>query len=338
MLIPEPRSTAPSSRSAAPDRRTLLAVFRLATRAPSLHNTQPWRWVADGAHLDLFADIDRLLRAADPQGRQELISCGVVLHHAVTALAAHGWRAEIDYFPDACDPDHLAALSLRQTAGASAADVELARAMDERYSDRLPMLPPHGLEQLVPRLRAAVSAYELDFDVLPEAGRARLAALSDRHAADRDNDALYQQELSGWAGHADAPEGVPPSSLVSAAEFARTDVGRAFPAAPHAQRRAGLSDRAEVAVISSYGDSPLQWLFTGAALSAVLLECTVAGLSTCPLTHITETTADRRALAMLLPQPAPLPQALVRIGTAPDDDRPPPSPRRPLVDVVEFRS
>lgn len=28
----------------------------LACRAPSLHNSQPWRWVADGGAVHLFVD------------------------------------------------------------------------------------------------------------------------------------------------------------------------------------------------------------------------------------------------------------------------------------------
>jgi nitroreductase len=46
-----------------PDRKVILDTVTLACRAPSLHNSQPWRWkVADGAALHLFADRKRLVR------------------------------------------------------------------------------------------------------------------------------------------------------------------------------------------------------------------------------------------------------------------------------------
>ena len=31
-------------------------AVQLACRAPSVHNSQPWRWVAEGAGLHLFVD------------------------------------------------------------------------------------------------------------------------------------------------------------------------------------------------------------------------------------------------------------------------------------------
>jgi len=37
------------------------AAVQLACRAPSLHNSQPWRWVATGSAVDLFVDPDPLM-------------------------------------------------------------------------------------------------------------------------------------------------------------------------------------------------------------------------------------------------------------------------------------
>ncbi len=54
-------------------------VLATAGRAPSLHNTQPWRFRVRGNGLDLYADPDRRLRAIDPDGREMLISCGAAL-------------------------------------------------------------------------------------------------------------------------------------------------------------------------------------------------------------------------------------------------------------------
>ncbi|HET9566707.1 MAG TPA: hypothetical protein VFP27_19885 [Mycobacterium sp.] len=53
-----------------PERKVILDAVTLACRAPSLHNSQPWRWVADGAVLHLFADRARLVQATDSSGRK----------------------------------------------------------------------------------------------------------------------------------------------------------------------------------------------------------------------------------------------------------------------------
>ncbi|MEV6140177.1 hypothetical protein AB0L63_29855 [Nocardia sp. NPDC051990] len=55
-----------------PDRPTMMAAMRLACRAPSVHNTQPWRWVFDGTRLQLHTDTDRQLLSIDPHGRRSL--------------------------------------------------------------------------------------------------------------------------------------------------------------------------------------------------------------------------------------------------------------------------
>lgn len=66
---------------AMPDRRTLESAVALACRAPSLHNSQPWRWILDAETLKLFSDNDRMLPATDPLGRQMVLSCGAALYH-----------------------------------------------------------------------------------------------------------------------------------------------------------------------------------------------------------------------------------------------------------------
>lgn len=48
---------------------------QLACRAPSLHNSQPWRWVAEHAAVHLFLDSSSILHSTDRSGRQALISC-----------------------------------------------------------------------------------------------------------------------------------------------------------------------------------------------------------------------------------------------------------------------
>ncbi|MBV8928975.1 MAG: NAD(P)H nitroreductase, partial [Mycobacteriaceae bacterium] len=85
-------------------------AVQLACRAPSLHNSQPWRWVAAGGTLDLFADRHRVVRSADNSGREALISCGAALDHFRIAMAACGWNTTVAEFPDLTEPDHLASI------------------------------------------------------------------------------------------------------------------------------------------------------------------------------------------------------------------------------------
>ena len=70
------------------DDDTIANAVQLACRAPSLHNSQPWRWVAEDSELQLFADPSRNVRSTDESGRETLLGCGVVLDHLRVAMAA----------------------------------------------------------------------------------------------------------------------------------------------------------------------------------------------------------------------------------------------------------
>jgi hypothetical protein len=90
----------------------LVEAADTAGYASSLNDVQPWRWRVDAYTLDLYAEPTRQPPDADPDGRLMVLSCGVALHHARTALAAHGWQVDIDRMPDAGPPRLLARLRL----------------------------------------------------------------------------------------------------------------------------------------------------------------------------------------------------------------------------------
>ncbi|WP_433716022.1 Acg family FMN-binding oxidoreductase [Nocardia sp. CA-084685] len=328
-------SSASSVRSV-PDHQTTLAAMRLASRAPSLHNTQPWRWVFDGVRLHLYRDDDRLLTSADPLGRQLVISCGAMLHHVRTAFGAKGWHTDTTRLPDSHRTDYLAVIEFRPWPEPPAGVLVRARAIDRRRTDRLPMYAPTDLAQFLHAARMLVTPHDLELDLLDDSAHQKLAAASEHTTTVRRYDMEYQAELHWWAGHSGDPEGVPREALASDAEFARVSVGRTFPSAPHSARRGDLEDNARLLVLSSPRESVTAWLHTGEALSALLLECTTAGLASCPMTHITEMPSAREIIESMLPRPG-IPQVVIRVGTAPDEPETPPTPRRPLTDILTIR-
>jgi hypothetical protein len=90
----------------------LVEAADTARYASSMNDVQPWRWRVETDTLELYAEPTRQPPDADPDGRLMVLSCGIALHHACTALAAHGWQAEIDRMPDAGPPRLLARLRL----------------------------------------------------------------------------------------------------------------------------------------------------------------------------------------------------------------------------------
>jgi hypothetical protein len=114
-------------------------------------------------------------------------------------------------------------------------------------------------------------------------------------------------------------------------------VNRQFPAKWFRERKSvGPQDHSKILALSTRGDTRMDALNCGQVLSAVLLECTMAGLATCPVTHITETRASRDFIRHLMTS-AEVPQLLIRVGVEPAGDVSAPTPRRRLSDVLEIR-
>jgi len=310
-----------------PDQPTVFTVMTRASRAPSIHNTQPWRWQLDRGELRLFRDDERHLTATDPHGRQLVISCGAMLHHVRTAFAAAGWHTDVDRFPPSAHPEQLATLTFRPWPDPPPGVRARAQAIEDRRTDRLPLRTPADLVTLVRTARKLADPHDVALTVLDETAPDRLASAAEHSTALRHYDMPYQAELRWWTGHDQAPFGVPAHALASEDEASRVPAGRAFPAAGESFRRSDLEDQAALLVLSTAGDTPYSWLHAGEALSAILLECTAAGLSTCPLTHITEAPTTRQIVANLAGREG-VPQVVVRIGAAPDDELHEPTPRR----------
>lgn len=320
------------------DTEVIDAAVQLACRAPSLHNSQPWRWVADRDGLHLFADPSRKLQSADRSGREALIGCGAVLHHLRVAMTAAGWTAHVERFPNPSNLLHVASIDFSPLDFVTDGDRDRADAILRRTTDRLPFATPTNWKPFEAELRNVVDDDAVRLDVLSDAVRPELAEASDLTASLRRYDSSYHAELDWWTGGFDAHQGIPLGSLVSVTESERVDVGREFPVgAPNERRTAITQDRSTILVLSTDEDSRGDAVRCGEMLSSVLLECTLAGLATCTLSHITESEGGRRVIAALTDSTA-FPQLLIRVGTTPAlEDAPVMTPRRRMADVLTWR-
>jgi nitroreductase len=321
------------------DYEVIEQALKLACRAPSLHNSQPWRWVLDDNAVQLFEDKDRVLYATDHSGREALLGCGAALDHFRVAMAAAGWIANVDRFPNPNNPLLLASIDFTPIGFVAEGHRRRAQAILVRRTDRLPFAEPPDWKQTEARLASAVVVEGVRLDVIPDEFRTELAEASQFSELSRLYDSSYHSELSRWTNPYDTKQGVPPSALVSAEESERVDVGRTFPVTATSDRRVGFGqDHSKVVVLSTYNNDRLAVLQCGEMLSAILLEATMAGLATCTLTHIIEQHAGTNVVASLIDQTT-TPQVLVRVGQASEVEKPPPpTPRRPLDEVFHVRS
>jgi nitroreductase len=320
------------------DTEVIRKAVRLACRAPSLHNSQPWQWEFDGGKLRLFIDLKRPM-LADPSGREVLISCGAILDHLRVAMGAAGWQTDVDRFPDPNDPNCLASIGFAPIGDVSEDSRSRADAILLRRTDRLPFAAPTNWQSLEPALRSVISGGAVYLDVISDDSRQQVVEASRLAESLRLYNSSYHAELDWWTGSFEATEGIPYSSLPSEAESSRVDIERVFPRPHHSERRTQISkDYSTILVLSTDHDNRTDALATGEALSAILLECTMAGLATCTVSHLTEVRASRDLIATLLEHDA-VPQVLVRVGMVPTrEEVPPPTPRRPLDEVLHIEN
>ncbi|MEE3922437.1 nitroreductase [Micromonospora sp. BRA006-A] len=257
--------------------RVLEAAARQSLHAPSVFNTQPWRWRVTGDALELRADADRQLAHTDPDGRLLILSRGAALHHARVSLTAVGWAVTVERLPDPADPSLLARV---RTTGPADLDVPAGRLVDaipRRRTDRRACGPAGAGGGAGPARgrRGGRGRAPARGPAGPDADARRLHRSRRRRGAGR-------PRVPGGAAPLDPPPGG--QRRRGARRHRRAAVPRRVPLRDYGPRRAaGLSagadfDRgAAYLILFGESDEPAAWLRGGEALSALLLTATAEG-------------------------------------------------------------
>jgi nitroreductase len=324
-------------------------VVAAATRAPSIHNSQPWRFTASPARLDVFLDRDRALPVLDPTSRQQVISCGIAIEFAVVALAARGWASRVTLAPGGPDSAHLATLELAEQRPATDEDAGLAAAIDRRHTVRAPFLPKAVPTELIDRMQAMAGRFGTWVKpITREEEEVATAFLISRAEEIEQSDPAYLAELESWMRtEPGAVDGVPLEAVTGDDPRARPSnwlirdfmVGHrerhefqppGDPAAPPPE-----VERPTVVLMGTGEDDLDDWLEAGRALGRVLLLATVEGLAASPLTQALDWPATRSRLQQRLSLVGH-PQFLLRMGYPPDLPDGAVSGRRPVAEVLDF--
>ena len=299
-------------------------------RAPSLHNSQPWRFrLRDGA-VEVLADPRRQLAVADSTGWAVRIACGAAVFNARLALATGGTPAEVVLRPDHSEPDLMARLEPGPRRPATYTETDLFAAVPRRHSNRRPFWPdpvaPEIRARLIEAARAESAWLDLLIGMTALSGYAEIAQSADRVLR---RDASYQAEMSTWT-HADAaPDGIPVTVGAPAAEPHDLLPQRAFSQRPRAPGR-DFEPEPLVAILGTSGDRPQDQLIAGQALQRILLTLTDAGLACSLMSQPIEVPAARDQLRRSLSRTG-VPQMALRIGYG---QPAPPTARRDLAEVL----
>jgi nitroreductase len=309
-----------------------------ATMAPSVHNTQPWRFLVRPNQLDIYSDPSRHLRELDPTGRQLTVSCGCALFNARVSLASSGFRAEVERFPDAGQPTLFARIATTEPADEGWFDPisALDNVIELRQTNRRQFSEDVVASDVVFALEAAAAAEGAELHVVRgDADRESVAILSQRADAIQNLNPAYRAEIRAWTtDDPRRPDGVPAMAVPHVDGSAHDEVPiRDFdthgmgwlPSATHSSRNQCLL------LLGTAGDGPDSWLAAGEALEHVLLEVARNGFAASPLTQVVEVTSARAALRHEL-RLSMHPHILLSVGRAAAT---PSSRRRRLVEVLD---
>jgi nitroreductase len=303
-------------------------IIRAGSSAPSVNNTQPWQVRAVGKTLEVRADPARQVRHVDPHGREMLISCGAFLFNARTAARREALTPHVTVLPDPDDERLVAVLDLEPGGPPEVDELELSVAIGRRVTSRVAFDDQPLDSDVLEALRCAARAEGAGLRIVPAAEPARAQVIGLVRLAEKlaDQDGVAQGEEAAWTGGTgtERRDGIPSEALGPVTPDETT------PRAPSGRGTALFEPRITMAVLTTPGDTPRDWIKAGQALEHLLLAATTYFVHASFATKVLENPTTRHDLRVAL-SPDAAPQMLLRLGYG---SRPRNTPRRSVEELL----
>ncbi|MGJ7906770.1 Acg family FMN-binding oxidoreductase [Actinopolyspora sp. H202] len=302
-------------------------VVRIAGKAPSLHNRQPWRFRLLHRSIELHYDPRARLPATDPRERELRIGCGAALLNMRLALEHEGVSPVVTLLPNTGAESVLAEIRGEGSSNMPPGQRVLYRAIADRHTNRRPFREtPVTLEQRHSLLES-VAREGCWLHIVERGELGRLEGMVHRAHRAQLADPRFREELAGWTGHdADVSEGIPASAAGPEREPQDQWVLRDYSAGKAKPRVPGKDFEYDplLLVVCSYYEGRAADLRAGQALQRMLLTATANGLVASLMSQVIEIDETREELRGML-DGSLRPQALLRVGHG---SRTAPTPRR----------
>jgi Nitroreductase family len=310
-------------------------LLAAAGRAPSLHNSQPWRFRVEPDVIELWADPERALTAADPGGREQRLACGAALYNLRLALQGCGVRPLVTLSADPARPDLLAYIRYGGRKAPTPAQLRLLAAVPKRHTNRRPFTD----EPVTPGERNALRRAALDEGAwlhFVDDGRERdaLARFAAQAHTIQQADPAFRAEAERWTAVGESrDDGIPAHANEQRPSAHEPWVKRDFTGG-QGRSTAAVGTRFEqdpaIAVISPYTVGASADVTAGQAMQHVLLTAAVDGLAASFLSQVIEVEQTREQLRRLI-RGSHSPRVVLRIGRGWPV---PTTPRRAVADLL----
>lgn len=313
---------------------------RYAILAPSSHNTQPWRFVIDRNEIALFADRNRSLPVVDPDDRELIISCGAALANLCIAIRHFGYKAEVTLCPQPNDVDRIATIGLGRNHKPTCQEKILFQTIPKRRTNRRAFEDTAISHSLLRELRTACGEQGVTLtDTSDPQRKLAIAGLVGEGDRRQMANPAFRAELAHWIRSAkvETHDGIPchAQNMPTVLDFAAPLVSRIIRTFDMGDFTAARDTdfakaSAVLAVLSTPGDTPADWLAAGVSLEHVLLAARAAGVWTSFLNQPIEV-PELRSMLCEVTGCRGHPQILLRMGYGRECE---PTPRRGVDEVL----
>lgn len=297
-------------------------ILQYAVKAPSGHNTQPWKFRTEAHFIHLYPDFSRQLTTVDPDHHELYISLGCALENTVQAAHAFGYNTNVFYNLDEAEPF----VSVHIYDDENLHGKNLLELMEKRHVNRkryngAPVLPQH-----LQMLQHAAEEPMVHMQVVKDRSEISMIAQLVQEACETQfSDENFKEELLHWIRFNDVTarktnDGIRSASMGMPA--IPTALGHFIfrhmvsPASEAEKSRKQTESASALLIFSVEENTPEAWIKLGRSFERVALQATALNISHAHLNMVCELPAFRRRLQHMMHLETKEPLLLVRIGYA----------------------
>ncbi len=315
------------------------ALIDYAAKAPSGHNSQPWKFATDGDTITIHPDFSCALPVVDPDYRELFISLGCAAQNMMIAAAHFGYHC---HWQIKQNPQENHAIVTTFNESPAIAKEKLFAFIDKRQTNR----SVYNGKSVDNKIVAALQTMADDKDIGIYAfqnGEAHFetlkAAILEGNTIQM-NDAAFKEELLAWIRFNQREVNKLQNGLtykVMGAPAMPKFIGKTIVKSFLTPKKQNKADAAKIdssshfVLLTSKNNTVQEWIILGMTLQKLLLRLTESGIACAYLNPPCELKVLAEQLQKQLPINGEYPTILLRIGYAKSV---PFSPRKDIEKII----